>query len=512
MRGDRPARWAPSAASAAAGLAALLAGLLGALVAAPGEARAQQVSFSPRPDVPEERRLARFLEEGTYTLWTRDTVLARGDTVAGDLLVLEASVRIAGRVTGDVHVVAGDLFLRPGARLGGDALVLGGGYYVSSEAVVDGEVVYRPNLLLGVLPSEGGWRIHHVRQERRAVQLDGIAGFHAPVYRRVDGWTFGWGGTVRAVELPAEPGLHGAVRFHTAGPRKWEGTVGAAVHPTGSLRVSLEGERRTATRDGWIRGDVLNSLSYLVGGDDYRNYYRSERAALRVASTAEEGLAPAAWIGWEEASSLAARPLGVLFADDGDVRPNPPVDDGEIWSVGAELSYRRRGPERRLEASLRAEAADSTAGGDASFLLGEARVRYRGPAPPTGHRVELFGITRWDLSGQLPRQRWSALGGSGTLPVLDVLSLRGPRLLYLDATYVVPLPALRVPVLGGPRVFVRNALGSAWADGEEVGLEDNVSVGVRFLFLELGVAVDVTDGDLPAEVLVGGSFPARFSD
>lgn len=508
MSEDGAARRPHPAASAAAGLVVLLA----AVLAAPGDARAQQVSFSPRPDVPEERRLARFLEEGGYALWTRDTVLTRGDSLPGDLLVLEASVRIAGRVTGDVHVVAGDLFLRPGAGIGGDAVVLGGGYYASSEAVVEGEVVYRPNLLLGVLPSEGGWRIHHVRQERRAVQLDGIAGFHLPVYRRVDGWTFGWGGTVRAVELPAEPGLHGAVRVHTAGPRKWEGTVGASVHPTGSLRVSLEAERRTTTRDGWIRSDVLNSLSYLVGGDDYRNYYRSERASLRLASTTQEGLAPAAWIGWEEATSLPARPLGVLFGDDDAVRPNPSVDDGEIWSVGAELSYRRRWAERRLEASVRAEAADSTAGGEASFLLGEARLRYRGPAPPTGHRVELFGITRWDLSGRLPRQRWSALGGSGTLPVLDVLSRRGPRLLYLEATYVVPIPALRVPVLGGPRVFVRNSLGSAWAAGEDLGLEDNVSVGVRFLFLELGVAVDVTDGDLPAEVLVGGSFPTRFAD
>lgn len=502
---------APTGPRAAGPAAAVLAALLAAVLAAPQGARAQQVSFSPRPDVPEERRLSRFLEEGGYTLWTRDTVLARGDSVRGDLLVLEASVRIAGRVTGDVHVVAGDLFLRPGARLGGDALVLGGGYYASSEARVDGEVVYRPNLLLGVLPSDGGWQIYHVREERQAVDLDGLGGFHAPNYRRVDGWTFGWGGMVRAVELPAEPGLHGAIRFHTAGPRKWEGTVGASVHPTGSLRVSLEGERRTTTRDAWIRGDLLNSLSYLVGGDDYRNYYRAERAALRLASTADEGLAPAAWIGWEEASSLPARQLGVLFDDDADVRPNPAVDDGEIWSVGAELRYRRRMAERRLEASALVEAADSTAGGDASFVLGEARFRYRGPAP-AGHRVELFGITRWDLSGQLPRQRWSALGGTGTLPVLDILSRRGPRLLYLDATYVVPIPALRVPVLGGPRVFVRNSLGSAWAEGQEVDLEDNVSVGVRYLFLELGVAVDVTESDLPAEVLVGGSFPARFVD
>lgn len=477
----------------------------------PGGLQAQEVSFSPRPDVPEERRLARVLESGDYTLWTRDTVLARGDSVPGTLLVLEASVRLAGRVTGDVHVVAGDLFLRPGARLDGDAVVLGGGYYASSRADVGGEVVYRPNLLLGVVPREGGWEIYHVREERRAVDLDGLAGFHAPTYRRVDGWTPGWGGSVRAVRLPAEPGLHGAVRLHTAGPRKLEGTVGVSVHPTGSIRVGLEGERRTLTRDGWIRGDILNSLSYLAGSGDYRNYYRGERATLRVESTGTQGLVPAAWVRWEEAASLQARPLGVLFEDDVDVRPNPAVDDGETWSVGAELGYRLRTGERRLVAGLTAEVADSTVGGDFSFVAGEARVGYRGPAP-AGHRVELFGIARRDLSGRLPRQRWSALGGTGTLPVLETLSRRGPRLFYLGATYVVPIPALRVPVLGGPRLFVRNSLGSAWSEGEPVDLADNVSVGVRYLFLELGVAVDVTESDLPAELLLGTHFPARFLD
>lgn len=499
----RPAA-APTGWRALAAVVVLAAGL-----ASPDGLRGQDVSFSPRPDLPEERRLQRVLEAGGYTLWSRDTVLAREDTVPGPLLVLEASVRLAGHVEGDVHVVAGDLFLRPGARIAGDAVVLGGGYYASSRAEVTGEVVYRPNLLLGVLPRDGGWDIYHVGGERRAVDLDGLAGFHAPAYRRVDGWTLGWGGTVRAVELPAEPGLYGAVRVHTAGPRKLEGTVGAAVHPTGTLRLSVEAERRTLTRDGWIRGDVLNTLSYLAGFGDFRNYYRGERLTLRASSTREQGLIPSAWIGWEEATSLQALPLGVLFEDDDDVRTNPTVDDGRAWSVGGRLAYRRRTGDRRLRAELSAEAADSTVGGDFSYLMGEARTRYRGPGPAS-HRIELFGITRWDLAGRPPRQRWSALGGSGSLPILADLSLRGPRLLYLDATYLVPITALRAPVLGPPWIFLRNALGTAWRDGTDFALEDNLVAGVRYLFFEAGLAVDVTRADLRSEFLLGGRFPARL--
>lgn len=494
------------------GLAALVLAALPALAApAPGGLAAQQVAFAPRPDVPEERRLARFLEAGGYTLWTRDTVLARGDTVRGPLLVLEASVRLDGPVTDDVYVVAGDLFLRPGARLAGDAVVLGGGYYASSSAEVAGEVVYRPNLLLDVVPREGGWEIYHVRDAREAVVLDGLGGFHLPTYRRVDGWTFGWGGAVRAVGVPAEPGLYGTVRLHTAGPRKLEGTLGAAVHPTGDLRVSVEGERRTLTRDGWIRGEVVNTLAYLAGLGDLRDYYRGERATLRVTSTEEQGLMPGGWVRWEEASSLEALPLGVLFEDDEAFRPNPAVDEGEIVSVGAELAYRRRGRVRRLVVGAKAEAADSGLGGDFSFLYGEVEASYRGPGPAE-HRVELFGLTRWDLAGRLPRQRWSAVGGTGTLPVLADLSRRGPRMIYLDAAYLVPMAPLRLPVLGTPRLVLRNSLGSAWGSGEDVALEDNVIAGVRFLFLEAGVAVDVTDEDLPTEFLLGARFPGHFPD
>jgi hypothetical protein len=162
-------------------------------------------------------------------------------------------------------------------------------------------------------------------------------------------------------------------------------------------------------------------------------------------------------------------------------------------------------------AEVRAEAADSTAAGDFSFLLGEARIAWRRPGLP-GHRFELFGIARYDLAGSLPRQRWSALGGEGTLPTLRVLERRGPRMFFLSSTYLVPVEPLRVPVFGSPRVFLRNSVGAAWRNGGTLRVEDNVSAGVRVLFLEAGLAVDVTESDLDPEFLIGGRFPTRFWD
>lgn len=482
-----------------------------ALAAAVSGATAQEVRFTPRPDAPEERQLERFLERGDYRILVVDTVFAPSDTIREDLLVLDATVRSSARIEGGVHVVGGDLFLRPGAVVTGEVVALGGGLYRSERATVEGEVVYRPNLLLRVVPMEGGWEILHPREERSPLVLDGLYGFHLPTYQRVDGVTLGWGATARAAALPAQPQLSVDARFHTVGARQGEGTVELALHPTGGTRVGVLAERRTRSMDDWIRGDVANSLSYLLGLDDFRNYYQADRVRLELASTRRRGWAPAIWVGREDADSLTARPLTVLFGNDDDVRRNPGVDDGAAWAAGAEVTYRRRTAESRLVGRIAAEAADSTVGGDFSYLMGEVSLAYEGPGVGS-HTVEAYGIGRFDVAGTLPRQRWSALGGTGTLPVLETLELRGPRLLFASATYLVPIEPLGAPVVGAPKLFVRNAAGTAWREDGTFRLEDNVAVGVRYLFLELAAAVDVTRSDLDADFVLGASFPGRFWD
>ena len=496
--------------AAAGGRRGLLAALV-AVLSASTAAAGQEVRFTPRPDVPEERRLAGFLERGGFSLLTSDTVLAPGDTLAGDLLVLEATVRSSAVVAGDVYVVGGDLFLRPGSRVAGDVVALGGGFYRSERAAVEGEVTYRPNLFLRVVPMEGGWEILHPQQERRALELDGLYGFQLPSYQRVDGVTLGWGASARAVGLPAQPRLSVDARFHSQGTGQGEGTVALDLNPTGGTRLSLAAERRTRSMDRWIRGEAANSLSYLLGLDDFRNYYQSERIRLELASTAPRGWSPAVWVHGEEASSLDARQLWTLFDDDENVRSNPAIDPGRTWAAGAAMGFRRRTAESRLVARVVAEAADSTVAGDFTYLLGEAHVGYRGPGVGS-HRVEIYGIARADLAGELPRQRWSALGGTGTLPALGTLALRGPRLLFASVTYLIPVEALRAPVLGPPRLFLRNALGTAWREGESFRLEDNLSIGVRYLFFELSLAADVTRSELDGDLVLGASFPGRFWD
>lgn len=475
---------------------AMLALLAVVLPAAAARAPAQEggqraVEFTPRPDRPVERRLERFVDAATYRLWARDTTVARGDTVRGDVLVLESMVRIEGRVEGTLVAVDGDVFMRPHGTVTGDLLVLGGGMYRSSLASVEGEIVYEPNLLLQAVPRQGGYVIYPAAARPDPVDLDGLSGIRFPTVQRVDGWTLAAGGRFQAVDLGWQPSLHVTGGFRTAGDR-WAGSASQYWYPSGRWRLGFEGGRGTRSMERWIRSDVANTLTFLFGGDDYRNYFESDRV-LFTARHDFGGGESLEWIsGWERVRSLPALEAGGLFGDDS-VEPNPAVDAGDVWRAGLTGRIRRSTVADSLAVDLRLEAADASVAGDFSYLFGEARLDWRLPAA-WSHRVEVEAVARGDLAGDLPRHRWSAAGGAGTLPAVDLLRLRGPRMLLGRATYLVPVPGLEVPRLGGPRLLVRAAAGSVWGEREDPTWHENLALGVRFLLFEGGVAWDPGGG------------------
>ena len=63
--------------------------------------------------------------------------------------------------------------------------------------------------------------------------------------------------------------------------------------------------------------------------------------------------------------------------------------------------------------------------------------------------------------GDTPLQRWAYIGGPGTLPTIDMLSLGGDQLVYIDAHYAIPIRRWTIRVLGSPLFELREALGGA---------------------------------------------------
>jgi len=461
------------------------------VVAVVPSVQAQGISFRPRRGNALDARLATFLERSGTEVWTRDTVVSRAGRVAGDLLILEAQVRVSGVVEGDVFVVDGDLFLRPGAHVAGDIVVLGGGYYGSGMATVAGDVTWRPTDQYSVLPAAGGYEIHAVLDLPDAVDLHGLHGFEAPTYQRVDALTVPWGVTLRVPTWAWRPSLELIARYRS-GQGEFEGSVRQFWYP-GPVEFGVEAERMTRTNEGWIRGGVSNSLSYLFSGDDFRDYYGSDRVAFLVRGNSERWWTPLIRLTWEDAWNRTAGDHFTFFGSDS-VRSNPSVDPGETWSATVALTAERRTGDRgNLVGQVLLEGADSTIAGDFSFLLGDIRARWRTPGFAT-HEVDVYVLARTDLAGKLPGQRWTGFGGRATLPTFGVMEFRGPRVVYAHVEYTIPIEALRAEELGAPGVFARVGTGAAWASGESAEWRTNLVGGLRFWVFEGGVAVNPADG------------------
>jgi hypothetical protein len=96
-------------------------------------------------------------------------------------------------------------------------------------------------------------------------------------------------------------------------------------------------------------------------------------------------------------------------------------------------------------------------------------------------------------SGAVPPQRWSSLGGPGTLPTLGYDALRGDHLVFFESAYNIPIRQLDVPVLGVPAVAFRDAVGSAWRSGEtSPRWTQNIGAGIQFSFAYALLYIDPT--------------------
>ncbi len=521
-------------------------GFAAALVLAlPGPASGQQVRLAGEPRSEAQEALRSFLEANRFDLWVRDTVLARGDTVPGPVLLLEGTARIAGRIEGGIYVVDGDLFLRGGASVAGDVLVLGGGFYDSGLAEVAGVITYRPNEPLRVRPTEGGFEIISEVEPEPAFELDGTWGVRLPTYDRVNGLSLPVGALARVSDAPGRPELAvGGIWIPARGDVDFR--LHNSWHLGERVRLGLFATSAVVTNDGWIHPTWYNSLAHFVAGDDGRDYYDSRQFGLALEWVSAE---PPVWEdapGWrftfsagrEDAESLDARDVTVLFGDEDDPRRRPyanqPINEGAFWFVrsGFEWSVNSRegraafglGVEGGFDADLAPARAhptvpynpnmpDRSGSGDTDassvagmeshdFLLVEGRVAAR-RVTWLGHSVDVFAMGRADVAGRLPFQRYSTIGGPGTIPTMVLRGLRGSWMVYAEAAYAVPV--LGDAALGGLDVFARGSTARMGSPSDRLQWYGSIQGGLAIRLwdfqLEFGAAAGSTaEPDAPGVI------------
>ncbi len=475
--------------------------LLLALAAAP--LSGQGVRLEGADTTPALRLAQQILTDARYLRIDRDTTLPESFHTPGDLVIVDAEVRLEGAVDGRVAVLGGDLFIRPRARIRGPIAVVGGAVYSSGLAAI-GEIVQdsiprEAEITLG--PS--GERVADVRTlpAFRPPPFD-LPGYRIPTYDRVSGLTVGVAPRWRITRRWEGPLADGWLLYHTA--RRSFGAGAELFLPLrDSLYLRARAGRETLTNEQWIRGDLSNTAVALLFGTDERDYYGADRASLtfgRLPNVAPAqgtiGFAPRVTLLASRDRPLPARePWSLLGSLD---RENLAVDEGTLVSAAAGLGVRWTG---RV----------STFAGDAALERGIGAV---GEFPFTQLLVDGLWTSRALQNHQVavrfrglgtvgddpaPRQRWSFVGGPSTLPTLAIAGMRGDRLAYVASSYSIPYPRIWLSrFLGFPTLRLSHLTGAAWATGDEMpAWAQNLGVGVQFRSLAADLYVDSARPGMP---------------
>jgi hypothetical protein len=433
-------------------------------------------------------------------------VLRRNEQERATLLILGRTAGISGRVEGDVVVVGGDLHIRPGAQISGSAIAIGGGTYVSSLAIVSqGTLSFFDNTFAIDRSPDGGYALSYQslrEHDTPPLVLPGVYGLRAPSYDRVNGVSVRFGPTFTFADGRGE--IDGIATYRSD-LGKVDPSIDGSLQLTRRLFVRANAARGTFSNDEWIWPTLLNSASVLAFGADTRNYYRADRAQATVHQLWElrsMQFEPFVGLRGERAWSVGpgrgetSHPWSAFAQTDtfGIRRPNPEVDStatisllgGAVmdWASGDVKLRTRTEVEHSLDASLvRGPVATPvtftqvTTDGKLGFLtFGEQE-----------YAVDVHWVTT--LGDVPPRQRFVYFGGSGTIPFLELLEQGGDELLLIDQRYSIPIPRVRLGLLGMPTLQLRHRLGGAGLS-KLPSLEQVIGVGIMLTFVRAELQMD----------------------
>lgn len=466
----------------AVGLVRLLGAVFALALGVSGvrQAAAQTVEFrrGTRGEPRAEEVLREVLERGSYRLLTRDTVLAADGVIGSDVVVIRATLRLEGRILGDVVGVQSDIFARPGGRIEGRVAVLGGGFYGSSLAELGSPPIDASRYLYGVEESEAGTYVVTAPGGAARLRLPGLYGFMLPEYDRVNALTLFWG-----VDLERGPALwmpdgRARVRYRTV-RGQFDGDLELSWR-SGRHALVVSGGRTVRSNDEWINGGLENSVYAVIGGIDTRNYYdaRFVEGDLRLSFGTRVLWTHDIVVGWERARTVENRNPFSIFEVRGGFQPNTPVREGDAASVKllsvAELLERTP---VALEVELSIEHADADVAGDFSFTVFGAAVRAELATWGRGALV-LEGRGQLPTSDGAPPQRWRALGGWGSLPSLRPVERQGDNMWWAAASLRMPLDR-RVGLRWELVPWLQYAAGNAWIEGSgRAATIHNLGVGI----------------------------------
>jgi hypothetical protein len=336
--------------------------------------------------------------------------------------------------------------------------------------------VIRRAAVLALLAWGGAGRLNAQTPDslRPSVGLTGLSGLSVPTYERVSGLGLpvGFDVIVPTLKFRATPLVAYRSQIGAVDPSV-EGKIDFSPRTT----LDFSAVRGIFTNDEWVRNDLINSFEFLAFGQDTRNYSRGTRGELRLSHTFGNALGsatPELGARFEHVESVRAEPVleggpfTFLGRDDSlaRLRPNPRVQGGGIQSAlaGIEVDLDSAAIPTHFRFGAEMAHQSSTTDGTPVFDPWFAQFTFDGNVtfPTFGRQtLHIYAHVVTTSGGDTPRQRWAYVGGPGTLATIDMLSLGGDQLVYLDAHYAVPIRRWSIPFLGPPLVELREAFGGA---------------------------------------------------
>lgn len=343
---------------------------LACLATPPAAAQDGGYTIRVSPQRPDPRQLPRDVADDVIRFFNAPATLhfsgitripaARG--IDGDVAVLGGPVTIAGRISGSLHVINGDLVLEPGAVIGGDIVVVGGDIIGESNARVAGEVrTYRDVLRyrrrgddLVYAPQRETltrWRRHRADESTSSFVLS-LGG----TYNRIEGVPIVFGPRLN-VRLNEGSRLVGDARLILRTGENFsldkgrfgyrargELLIGSRLSNVG---IGVTGFDQVASVERWPLRDFEAGWASFLLHNDYRDWYRrqgwSVYAALRPSTRMTLGVEA----GDEQHLSQTANDPWTLFKRSDIWRENPRISDGRYRTVTASFRLDTRNERAR---------------------------------------------------------------------------------------------------------------------------------------------------------------------
>jgi hypothetical protein len=370
-----------------------------------------------------------------------------GRVVPGDVAVLNGPLTIAGRVNGRVIAINSDVILKPGARVEGQILVVGGNVDGKDDAFIGGDVrTYRQRLtyrqegerLIGSGSSEEDARWWRRRQKWRSRSYSDLRLISAKTYNRVEGLPILIGPSFghRSGDLRFQLDALGI--FRTGDHLEWNSqTIGHSVKTELALGrgagVAVGGRLFDVVdpAEQWQLSDAEVGLASFFLHRDFRDYYNRHGGSGYVRLSLNNNVSLTGSLSDERWSAPGALDPFTLFRNGQDWRPNPGMDEGPFHIANGTLRIDTRSDEDDPRSGWKIVA---------DYEHGTGRTTRFGATSPGVRDADPDGVTTYGR-GFLDLRRYNRLSPEGQLNVRVVAGgwLNGDE-----------LPLQRRFSLGGP--------------------------------------------------------------